>query len=1200
VSPKKRPAKSRKPAKALPPARPPEPSGDGSQETEKKGQVAEKALQTIPIVGIGASAGGLAAYEAFFSGMPTDTTTGMAFVLVQHLSPDHKSMLGELVRRYTRMEVIEVQDGMHPRADCAYIIPPNRDMALVHGRLRLLEPAAPRGQRLPIDFFFRSLAEELHEHAICVVLSGTGSDGTLGLRAIKGEGGMAMVQSPETTEHDGMPRSAMATGLVDYILPPAEMVQQIIRYVRHAFQRPRGEATALPATDGSLKSLTSLLRAQTGHDFSQYKSNTLVRRMERRMALHQIEHPAEYLQHARENPTEVEALFRDLLIGVTNFFRDPEAFAVLEEKVIPRLFAERSVHDGIRVWICGSSTGEEAYSIAILLQEQLEILKRPYRVQVFATDIDRQAIDTARAGVFPASIAADVKPERLARYFVHNADRSEYRVQKVIRDLLVFSEQDVLKDPPFSRLDLISCRNLVIYLNSDAQRKLIPLFHYALNPGGVLFLGSSETIGEFSKLFSVVDRKWKLYQKEPIETAEARAALGEFVPVFQEPHTRVRHRLAFPPHEQGATLRQLTEQALLSHYSDAALLINTRGEILYILGRTGHYLEPPTGDPSMNILAMAREGLRREITTALHKVVTQKQPVEYRGLRVKTNGDYASVNLTVRPARSPMDGGPTDMYLVIIQEGQVATDADRAMPETPGTDQDERVRQLEQDLRAKEDYLQTTLEEMETTNEELKSTNEEMQSVNEELQSTNEELETSKEELQSVNEELSTVNAELQDKVAELSRANNDMNNLLAGTGVGTVFVDHQLRISRFTPAVTQVINLITSDIGRPVEHMASNLVGNVELADGIREVLTSLGTKEAEVRTKSGTWYLMRIRPYRTMSNVIEGAVLTFVDISERKKAEESLAASEARFQSLFNSVQAGLAQADPTGRFLFVNDQLCESLGYGKIELLRLRMQDVVHPDDRQRTAVLLDALIAGGPDFQIERRNRRKDGSFQWVTDRVSAIRDGRNGIASLVSVTADVSERKRLEAEAAATDEQLNIALEALSRIQALLPFTITPKNRLVVLEEILDAAITITDADMGAIQLCLPPDDQLRVVAQRGFGQEYVDYWNRSGQGDGSGALAVKSRERVIVEDVKQSPIFVHPPSLEVQLAAGVQAVQSTPLFAQGGNLLGVISTHFRSPQRPDDRRLRFFDLLVRQATEIVERGREALLKDLKP
>jgi two-component system CheB/CheR fusion protein len=926
----------------------------------------------FPIVGIGASAGGLAAFEAFFSGMPAETDPGMAFVLVQHLAPDHKSILSDLVKRYTRMEVFEVEDGMVVRPNCAYIIPPNRDMAFLDGTLQLLEPAAPRGHRLPIDFFFRSLAQDQHERAICIVLSGTGSDGTLGVRAVKGEGGMVMAQNPESTEHDGMPRSAIATGLVDYVLPPAEMPPQLIAYVAHAFGRTLRLASSSPApkAEDAMRKVFILLRAQTGHDFSQYKQNTIRRRVERRMAVHQIERLNEYVRHLQQTPAEVEALFRDLLIGVTNFFRDPEAFAALKEQVIPRLFADKDAGTAIRVWVPGCSTGEEAYSIAILLQEHMEVLKQSFKVQVFATDIDRQAIDQARTGLYPASIAADISPERLARFFLLEPDGTAYRVQKGLRDMLVFSEQDLIKDPPFSKLDLISCRNLLIYMGGDLQKKLMPLFHYALNPGGTLFLGTSETVGEFADLFATLDRKLKFYQRKEDGSATHRPALGAYLPPTTEDGAASRPSVKAPG-ESKLQLRELTERALLQQYAPVGALINQRGEILYLHGRTGLYLEPAPGEARMNILKMAREGLRRELTTALHKAVASREPVRHPGLRVKTNGDFTTVDLTVRPVTASADATtePT-LFLVIFEETPpaapqrpekaIAVDSLQVVDASP-VDVDARIAALKQELRAKEEYLQTTNEELETSNEELKSSNEEMQSVNEELQSTNEELETSKEELQSLNEELATVNAELQQKVTDLSRANNDMNNLLAGTGIGTIFVDHRLCIQRFTPAVTQVINLILTDVGRPVGHIVSNLAGYDRLVEDVKAVLDTLVPKEVEVQTKAGAWYLLRIRPYRTLENVIEGAVITFTEITEMRNARAALRESEAlrRLAAVVRDTHDAVLMQDLEGRILAWNPGAERIYGWNEAEALTMNIRDLVPEGQRDKSLAIVKQL-------------------------------------------------------------------------------------------------------------------------------------------------------------------------------------------------------------------------------------------------
>jgi two-component system CheB/CheR fusion protein len=620
-----------------------------------------------------------------------------------------------------------------------------------------------------------------------------------------------------------MPFSAIDTGLVDYVTQPAKMPAQLMAYVAHAFGKlPRLPSVPPLNAENDRQKIFILLRAQTGHDFSQYKPRTIHRRIERRMAVHQIESIDGYVKYAQQTPAEVEALFRDLLIGVTSFFRDPDAFAVLEEKVIPTLLANKPPGSLIRVWVPGCSTGEEAYSIAILLVECMEKLHRSYNFQIFATDIDSRAISSARSGHYSANISTDMSAERLSRYFIPDPDSCGYRILKVIRDMLVFSEQNVIKDPPFSKLDFISCRNLLIYMNGDLQKKIIPLFHFALNLDGYLFLGTSETIGEFEDLFAVKDRKQKIYKRKEVPHL---IGLNRFHPPrLTTLASTVPQIVRQPFYNAKLPLRELAEHALLQQIVEAAALVNSNGDGLYFHGRTGLYLEPAPGEATVNILKMAREGLRRDLTMALHKAVASREVVSCQGLKVKTNGDYTSVNLIVRPVESGPSGNlDTPLYLVILGQAQPCIH-EVILSAAPKTGEKEgkatslgseaRIAALQQELRAKEEYLQATTEELQTSNEELKSSNEEMQSVNEELQSTNEELETSKEELQSINEELATVNAELQTKVSDLARANNDMNNLLAGTGIATVFVDHSLRILRFTPAATRVINVsrATSD----------------------------------------------------------------------------------------------------------------------------------------------------------------------------------------------------------------------------------------------------------------------------------------------------------------------------------------------------------------------------------------------------
>ncbi|XXJ20340.1 chemotaxis protein CheB [Desulfovibrio caledoniensis] len=967
----------------------------------------------FPIVGIGASAGGLAAFEAFFSGMPADADPGMAFILVQHLAPEHKSLLAELIRRCTRMKVFEVEDGMEVRPNCIYIIPPNRDMAFLHGSLHLIEPIAPRGQRLPIDYFFRSLAQSLHESAIGVVLSGTGSDGTLGVRSIKGEGGMVIVQTPESCEHDGMPRSAIATGLVDYELVPSEMPDRIIAYANHAYGPPPRTAPT-PVTDSALRKICILLRAQTGHDFSQYKPSTIHRRIERRMAVHQIDTLDAYIQYLRQTPMEVEALFRDLLIGVTRFFRDADVFKALEEKVIPKLFAGKSPNSSIRIWSAGCSTGEEAYSIAILLQEYMEKTRQTFKVQVFATDIDSQAIATARSGLYPASIATDVIPQRLARFFSVEANGGTYRIHKTLRDILIFSEQDVIKDPPFSRLDCIVCRNLLIYMGGELQKKLIPLFHYALRPGGFLFLGTSETVGDFGDLFTAVDRKSKLYLRNEAARGRHSATMGRFLPsttvLDSSPLRPTGVKEAAPA---KLPLRELTEQTLLQRYVPAGVLVNAQGDILYLHGRTGQYLEPAQGEAGTNnILKMAREGLRRGLSTALHKARSAGETVRSQALRVKTNGPFTSVDLTVCPVAADHAGFSAPLYLVVLRPTSQADLGAVQKSHLPDVEdgaeklarEKNEIATLRQELLANEEYLQSTIEELETSNEELNSSNEEMQSINEELQSSNEELETSKEELQSVNEELSTVNAELQNKLIDLSQANNDMSNLLSGTGIATIFVDHQLCIMRFTPAATRIINLIPIDIGRPVGHIVSKMVGYDNLVGDVRSVLETLLPKDLEVQTADGKWYTMRIQPYRTLENVIEGAVITFVDITEMKKSHELLreAHGQIRLAVVARDSLDAIAVLDTKGDILSWNPSAEHLFGWSEGEALAMNIRDMLPEDMQSQELENIRQVAAGVMPAPYETRRVHKDGQTLDVWLTASPLADDAGHVYAMATI------------------------------------------------------------------------------------------------------------------------------------------------------------------------------------------------------
>jgi two-component system CheB/CheR fusion protein len=673
------------------------------------------------------------------------------------------------------------------------------------------------------------------------------------------------------------------------------------------------------------------------------------RRIERRLAVNQIETMADYIKYLQQTPSEIDVLLNDMLIGVTNFFRDKEAFAKLEKDIIPKLFEDKPANSTIRIWCAGCSTGEEAYSIAILLYEYLEKIKKSYIIQVFATDIDRQAITIARTGVYPSSIIEDLTTERIERFLVLEPGNASYRISKSIREMLIFSEQSIIKDPPFSKLDLISCRNLMIYLSSEIQKKLIPLFHYALRPNGILFLGVSETVGNFELLFNVLDRKLKFYQRKEDAQGMLKNIPSQILVQPLEKDSVINNAIALKSdYKPKPTLREITEQAILKENLISGILVHENGDILYIHGKTGMYLEPSQGEMSVNnILKMAREGLKRELKNALKRCIDKNETIRLQMINVKTNGHFTKVNVAIKPIKSSVTTTKNNsLYIVLIEEVKdlVKNKKIEENEDYPTGELDAYIEELKNELRIKDEYLQAANEELDTSNEELKSTIEEMQSVNEELQSTNEELETSKEELQSINEELSTVNSELQIKVHDLSQVSNDMNNLLSGTNIATIFLDHQQNILRFTPTANKIINLILSDIGRPVSHIASNLVGYNQLTADVKAVLDTLVLKNVEVQTLDGDWYEMIIQPYRTIDNVIEGVVLTFVNITEAKNAKDQLAISELSYRTLFELAQEGILILDGiTGKIKNVNPFLVNLLGYPVEELLEKQIWDI-----------------------------------------------------------------------------------------------------------------------------------------------------------------------------------------------------------------------------------------------------------------
>ncbi|MHB1458073.1 MAG: chemotaxis protein CheB, partial [Armatimonadota bacterium] len=768
------------------------------------------------IVGIGASAGGLEALDEFFRHMPSDS--GIAFVIIQHLDPTHKGMLPEILQRTTDMAVYEVEDGMITQPNNIYVIPPNKYISILHGTLQLLKPTSPRGTQMPIDYFFRHLADDQGDKSICIILSGMGTDGTLGLKAIKEKLGMTMVQDPASAKYDSMPRSAISTGLVDYIVTTEQLPGKIMEYIQHLSMLPAHETIPPEGTINTLNKIFILLRDYTGHDFSSYKQNTIMRRIQRRMIIHQIIDMSLYVQYLQQNHTELILLFKELLIGVTSFFRDPDVWETLKLRVLPALVDSRKESKNLRAWVAGCSTGEEAYTLAIIMQEILEEQKldRNLKIQIFASDIDSEAIDHARQGIYPQNISADISPERLERFFFK--EDGKYRVCKEIREMITFASQDILVDPPFTRLDILTCRNLLIYIISEMQRKIIPLFYYSLKPSGILLLGTAETNSGFDDMFTTIDDKSKIFRRqESIQTITAipdfpLSAIGK--PANKPPNHEIKKELA---------LANVTRQTILDNFSPSALIVNEQGDILFIHGRTGKYLEPSPGKASLNLLSMANEEIKYELKSAIRKVVEENIDVKLRGLRISTDSGKLAVDVTVQRLKKPEN--MKDLIIVVFEEIQISVlPVQNQHVSNPDCEQPEVVKGLEDELRTLQDRFTYTIREMEDSQEGFKATTAELQSTNEELQSTNEELNTAKEEIQSVNEELLTVNSELRVKNQQLLSSNDDMKNLLNSTNIITVFLDKELKIRSFTPQITEIINLQQSDIGRPVTDFATGL----------------------------------------------------------------------------------------------------------------------------------------------------------------------------------------------------------------------------------------------------------------------------------------------------------------------------------------------------------------------------------------
>ncbi len=941
----------------------------------------------FPIVGIGASAGGLEAFEQFLGNVPENS--GMAYVIIQHLDPNQKGMLPELLQRITKMKVFQVKDRMIVMPNYVYVIPPNKNMSILNSVLHLHKQVEERGLRLPVDFFLRSLAEDRHERSVGVILSGMGSDGSSGIRAIKERNGIVMVQDPASAKYDSMPRNAIDSVLVDIVAPAKELPERLRDFFKQ-IPTIKSDFDIEIQDKSALEKIIILLRIHTGNDFSLYKKNTVYRRIERRMLVHKIDNIASYASFLKDNPKETTILFKELLIGVTNFFRDSFVWEKLKEDIIPTLIAKREVGSILRAWIPGCSTGEEAYSLAIVFKEALEKIN-PHggiSLQIFATDLDNEAIEIARRGAYPENIINDVSQNRLKRFF--NKTDEGYRVNTEIREMVVFAQHNIVMHPPFTKLDILSCRNLLIYMDSVLQKKLISLFYYSVNPEGTMILGSSETVGTQNQYFEPEDTKLKIYKRTTTVlrniSLDFPSSFSRAKPIDAELHTTV---------DLSQNIEMLANQLLLQHFSPPGVLVNESGDIIYTSGRTGKYLEPSVGKANLNIFAMLREGLRKEFPAAFRKVISTKEAVVLHNIKVGTNGSSQIININIQwiDKPDPLNG----MVMIIFTDIPDISDIKPRAKNGKKTLNILQQSDLEEELNRTREEMQKTFEEMQTSQEELKSTNEELQSTNEELQSTNEELTSSKEEMQSLNEELQTVNAELQTKVDDFLRVNNDMKNLLNSTDIATLFLDKELKIRRYTNQATKIFKLIKSDIGRPFTDQVSDLI-YTDLSADAHEVLKTLTFIKKQIPTKDGRWFSIRIMPYRTFDDRIDGLVITFFNITDLKQLEAELHETELMHRIIFNSCSDLICKLSTDLKILEFNPEAEKFFGKKYKDVINQNFIQMFVPENTQKkTEKEIKTLLKNGQSSKYEMQIIAAEGIISVVEWSVNILFNNR-GIPS----------------------------------------------------------------------------------------------------------------------------------------------------------------------------------------------------------
>jgi len=994
----------------------------------------------VPVVGLGGAAGALPALSTFFQQVPE--APGVAFVVLVTAEAQQDGRLSEVLRQHTRLPIVEIDSTVRVKPDTIYVVSPGAALQMMDDHVKPMALAPARAGRYAVDHFLRSLADTHGPRAVSVVLSGADSDGAIGLKRIKERGGLTIAQDPEDAQDPRMPSAAIGTGMVDWVLPAMEMARRVIDYIQleprvalpSEQKAPAQRAAGDEQLEADLREVLSCLRARTGRDFVNYKRATILRRIGRRMQVNGVSELSDYLECLRTRPGETGALLQDLLISVTNFFRDADCFAALEAR-IPALFAAKSPAASVRVWVPACATGEEAYSIAMLLAEHARTLDAPPAVQIFATDLDTEAIRIARDAVYPSTIEVDVSEERLMRFFTK--EHRGYRVRRELREQVMFAEHDLLKDSPFSRLDMISCRNLLIYLNREAQQRVFETAHFALQPQGLLFLGASETVEDGGPLFHVLDKKSRLYASRPVPRSSLPVPIGQSVlaralqtpdaprplPVVAEAAFSVEAAaLRSPVSADGRPVSWAELHfKLLEAMAPPSILVDPEHDIMHLSSTAGRFLQFSGGEPSRNLLHAIHPSLRIELRAALYQAARSHQQVQVAPLPVDLAGGAPTL---VRMTVSTVDSIAPGLLLVSLES--VRPDAPPGFALQPASRDSDPARLLDQELERLKSHLRDTVEQYEASTEELKASNEELQAMNEELRSATEELETSREELQSINEELTTVNLELKSKVDELGHSNSDMQNLMDATAIATLFLDRDLRITRYTPSAMGLFNIIPTDVGRPLSNL-SNRLRYTTLDDDARRVLQGLVPIEREVQDLQDRWYLVRMLPYRTAEDRIAGVVLTLVDITERKGGQEALRLSEQRFSAIAERAAIGVLQASPDGRITFANHFYHAGLGHADGELVGRSLLDQIHEGDRAIMTSLL-ARIAENGHFDVEVRCLHKNGAVHWMHSTVSWLPVPEAGGGSILLVCTDITERKNAEDALRSSEERLRLVVD----------------------------------------------------------------------------------------------------------------------------------------------------------------------------